>query len=192
MLGSFTLALGIWFLTGSSGRSADDEDDAKLIKEAKTAVEDLVASMGKGGPGKKEAAAIQKKFPELKPVMIGAFKPRERGGMGAGPAEPNDGVETRIINWDKAKKPMPPADLAKQKATIERVAEVARGMAEVAEAYTPKKDASKWKKYNEAMRKGAEDLAKGAKENDPAAVKRAITDLNGSCTDCHGDFRDNN
>jgi cytochrome c556 len=194
VLGSFALALGIWALAGGSSRSADDDEDAKLIKEAKEAVEQLVGSMGKGSNGKKEAEAIQKKFAELKPVMVAAFKPRLKGGMGVGPADPNDGVEIRIINWSKAKKPMTAPELAKQKETLERAAEITRSMAEVAELYAPKKaaDAAKWKRYNDAMRKGSEDLAKAAKSGDAEGVKRAVTDINGSCTDCHGDFRDNN
>jgi cytochrome c556 len=66
-------------------------------------------------------------------------------------------------------------------------------MTEVAELYAPKKpaDAAKWKRYNEAMRKGADDLSKAAQKGDAEGVKRAVTDINGSCTDCHGDFRDN-
>jgi hypothetical protein len=186
VLSSLTLTLGICILAGRSP-AVDDEEDARVIREARNAVDDLIAEMNTGGTGKEKARAIHEKFPELKPLMVGAFKPRG-GGIG-GPAE---AVETWIIKWSKAKQLMAPAELDRQKEALQRAAAVARGMAEVAELYPPKKaaDAAKWKRYNDALRKGAEDLARAARAREPAGVQKAVADLNGSCLDCHGDFRD--
>jgi cytochrome c556 len=194
MVAGFGLALGVAILGTNKGRS-DDDEDFKVNKEAGEAVAKLLEALDKPGDGTKKAAeGIKAKYAELKPVMSGAFKPRKAGGIGAGPVDANDGVETRILKWDSPKsRPLGPADVVKQKETLEKVAEVSRGMADVAEQYAPTKagDAAKWKKYNDAMRKAAKDLSDATKGGDAAAVRKAITNLHASCTDCHGDFRDN-
>jgi hypothetical protein len=186
VLGSFALGVGIWVLAGSS--RADDEEDARLARDARNAVEKLIDKMNKGGTGKDQAREIREKFTELKPIMLAGFKPPPGG------TRPGDGdaIEARIIKWSNAAKPMAPAELDKQKAALQRAAEVARSMAEVAALYPRKKpaDTAKWKRYNDDMRKAADDLAKAVKASDPKAVHKAVTDIYGSCTDCHSDFRD--
>jgi hypothetical protein len=192
MVAGLGLALGVAMLGTNKGRS-DDEDDIKAIKEGAESVSKLLETLDKPGDATKKAAeAIKAKFPELKPVMSGAFKPRKAGGLGCGKVEDGDGVETRIIQWDSPRsRPLSPADVVKLKETLETVAKVSRGMSDVADEYVPKKDGAKWKKYNEAMRKSAKELSDATKAGDAMAVRKAITNLHASCTDCHGDFRDN-
>jgi hypothetical protein len=40
------------------------------------------------------------------------------------------------------------------------------------------------------MRRSAKDLSSAVKMADPEGVKKAGTELYGSCTDYHGDFRE--
>jgi cytochrome c556 len=187
-LGAFGLALVISVAGGSAGRTADeDEDEIKATKEAQVAVVQMVEAMRKGDSCKEQAEAIHKKFPDLKPVM-NIFKPSSKHGLGVGPKGPGDGIEQRIINWST--KTQSRSDAARNRPAMERAAEVSRAMAEVADVYLPKKDVSKWKKYCQEMRDGADELMKSARGGDPKAIKTAATNLNGSCTSCHGDFRD--
>jgi cytochrome c556 len=186
-IAGFLLALGIAFVIASSGQSADeDEDFIKDVKEARGEVIKLMDSMGKGG-GKAEAAAIKKRFAELKPVMY-AFKPRDKHGLGVGPEGKGDGIELKIIALGK--RAPAKADVAKMKDDLIKMAVVSKAIAEVADLYPPKKDAAKWKQYDDEMRKGADELIEAAKSGDPAKIKAAANNLNASCTSCHADFRD--
>jgi hypothetical protein len=148
----------------------------------------MVESMRKGSSGKDEAEAIHKRFPDLKPVM-NVFKPSSKHGLGVGPKGPGDGIEQRIIHWSTKSQSKP--DAMRNRPAMERAGEVSRAMAEVADVYLPKKDVTKWKKYVQEMRDGSEELMRVARQGDPKAIKTAATNLNGSCTGCHGDFRDN-
>src|SRR5690242_9387004 len=94
-LAGLLLALGIWTVAVPTGQGADEEDK-EVVKEAQGAVIKLMEAMEKGGDGKKEADGIRKKFDALKPSMY-VFKPRDKGGIGVGPAMKGDGIELKII-----------------------------------------------------------------------------------------------
>jgi cytochrome c556 len=190
MLAGMALALGIWATAAPIGQGADD-DDKETLKEAKQAQADvlkLMATMDKGGNPSADAAAIKSKFSELKPSMY-IFKPRARGGLGIGPMGKRDGIEFKIMDLS-SKKPPTAAEVAKEMEDYIKIAKVSKAMAEVTDQYLPKKDANDWKKFTQEMRKGADQLIAAAKKGDPAAIKKAATTLNASCTDCHGKFRD--
>ena len=87
------------------------------------------------------------------------------------------------------------ADLQKNGKAYAGMGDVSLTLAELTEIFTPKdkkgeKDPKKWKEYTENMRKGAKDLSAAATKGDGAAVQKAAKSLYGSCTDCHGIFRD--
>jgi cytochrome c556 len=182
------LALGVWFVTASGGRTADDDEDKQAIKDAQQALTKLMDTMAKGGNTAAEVKAIRDKFGELKPIMYAAFKPRKNGGMGIGPPGQGDGIELKIISLGKRALQKP--DVAKWQDDLQKIADVSKAIAEVADLYPPKKDAEKWKQYDTEMRKGAEELARAAKGGDPKAIKNAANNLNASCSNCHSDFRD--
>jgi hypothetical protein len=185
LVASLSLALGIALLRTNHGRSDDDEEEAKVRKEAGEAIAKLLEALDKPGGAKKEAATIKAKFPELKPLMEAAFKPA-KGNI---PFEP--GVETWIIKWDHPRsRSLTAADIAKLKEVLECVAKVSRSMAYVTDEYVRKRGAANWMRFSAAMRMAAEDLSKGTKAADATAVRKAITNLHASCTSCHGDFRD--
>jgi cytochrome c556 len=188
-LAGLLLALGTWATVATTGQGrADDDEDKQAVKEAQGEILKLMDTMAKGGNPAAGAAAIKKKFAELKPSMY-VFKPRKNGGLGIGPPMQGDGIELKIINLSKNKPPSK-AEVAKWADDYVKMAEVSKVMAEVAALYPPKKNVDDWKQYNDAMRKGADQLIAAAKKGDPEAIKKAATNLNASCTDCHSKFRD--
>jgi cytochrome c556 len=187
MLVGLLLALGIWAAAASTGQGADDDDDKAAAKAAQADIVKLMDIMDKGGDPAKGADAIKKKFPELKPSMY-IFKPRDKGGLGVGPVAKGDGIELKIMALSK--KAPSAADAARMVDDFIKIAKVSRAMAEVTERYPPKQGARDWQKYTQEMRKGADELIAAAKKGDPAAIKKAATTLNASCTDCHSKFRD--
>ena len=52
------------------------------------------------------------------------------------------------------------------------------------------KGAREWAEWTEEMRTAALQLAETAKKKDAAGVKAAVNKLNGTCSSCHGEFRD--
>jgi hypothetical protein len=185
MFAGALLALGLWSMTAYS---ADDEDEKKARKEAQEAVLKLVDSMnGNKGDIKAQAAAIKKKFDELEPIMW-IYKPRNKGGLGMG--KDGAGIELELGRLSGPKARLTPAKIAELKPDLVKAAEISRAIAEVSDLYAPKKDVSKWKNYNKEMRKAADELIQAAKGSDPMQVKKAITNLNASCTNCHSDFRE--
>jgi cytochrome c556 len=181
------LALGVW--AAPTGKGADDEEDKEAIKAAQKDVLKLMDTMGNGGNGKADAAAIRKKFAELKPSMY-IFKPRKNGGLGIGPPMQGDGIELKIGFLANPKKPLAKADAARQMDDFILMANVSKAIAEIADLYPPKKDKEDWKQYDQDMRKGADKLIAAAKTGDPKEIKKAAIDLNASCTNCHSKFRD--
>jgi hypothetical protein len=190
MMAGLCLALSL-AAVGLRGGDPEDEHLNKEVKEATQALVQMLETTGKTGNGKSEAKAIHAKFSKrLKPVMWAAFEARKKGGIGAGPEGPKDGIEERVLQWDSPRsRPLGRDDIIKQKGTLQRVAEVSRAMADVTAEYAPKNSLAKWKQYTDAMRKAAEELSRGTTAGDAAMVKKAIANLHGSCTDCH-DFVD--
>ncbi len=187
------LALGIWCAAATPGFSADDEEDA-AVKEAQKGILKLMDM--NGNAAKTEAKVIADKARKaaggadegLKFVMR-AFKPRAKGGIGVGAK--GESIELKIIALSKRVS----GEAAKQKGDLEKIAGVSKAISEVTHYYTPKakkagKDPKDWTKFTEEMTKGADELAKAAKSGNAREIKTAATNLNASCTNCHGTFRD--
>ncbi len=192
------LALGVWCAAAAPGFSADDEEDTKAVKEAQQGILKLMGM--NGNAAKTEAKSIADASRKaagggdegLKYVMR-AYKPQKKGGIGVGA----DGasIELKIIGLSK--RTLPPRAVAAEAKDLEKIAGVSKAIAEVTHYYTPKakkagKDPKDWTKFTEEMSKGADELAKAAKSGNPKEIKTAATNLNASCTNCHGTFRDAN
>jgi hypothetical protein len=178
------LGLSLWSITGYS---ADDEDD-KANKEAQQAVLKLVDSMnGNKGDIQGQVAAIKKKFDELKPIMW-VYKPRKKGGIGM--SQDGAGFENELSRLGGPKSRLTPQKVAQLKPDLTKIAEISKAIAEVSDHYAPKKDTAKWKGYTKEMRKASDELIQSAKGGNPVQVKKAINNLNSTCTNCHSDFRE--
>jgi soluble cytochrome b562 len=188
--GAALLAVGLVFLTG--GRAADDkgprEEVDKLAEVAAKSPADL----------QKKADAYAKNVDSLEDVM-NLLKKRMKdgkGGYGIGPkptGQADDGIEARIQNY--AKKAPPAATLKKEKDDLIQAMNRTKAIAAIAVAKKPTKkegdkDPKDWKEYSDEMVKQADALSKAIESGDPKAVKDAASRLNGSCTNCHGKFRD--
>src|SRR5262249_6972673 len=185
------LAASLWSLTAYS---ADDDDEKKAIKEAQQAVLKLMDSMnGNNGDVKAQAKAIKDKFEELKPVMW-VYKKRSKGGIGMG-KDGADDIELKIgkIGSSTSKEKLTPKKLADMKADLIKAGELSKAVAEVGDLYAQqyaKKNPAKWKEYIKDMKKGSDELIEAAKSDNVEKVKKAANNLNSSCTNCHGDFRE--
>jgi hypothetical protein len=169
------LALGL-FISTSWISPAGAQNDKPAAKEVVKIAEDLAA-------GKKftesDAKVFAKKYDDLEDVM-GAFKAPKRG-------QPN--MES-ILNKLSAKGSFTEAE----KAELTKIAKISRAMALLTPHYDEKTKGSaekkkKWDKFTADMATGAQDVLKALKVSDNKAIKTATTNLSGSCTDCHGDFR---
>lgn len=180
------LAFGVFCMVANQGQSAN------FIYDAKEAIAAVSAQVGKNDS--KALAEIAKKY-SLDEIMH-AFKFRAKGGIGVGDkagAITPDGIEAKLQGL--MKKAPDKADLQKNGKAYAGMGDVSLTLAELTEIFTPKdkkgeKDPKKWKEYTENMRKGAKDLSAAATKGDGAAVQKAAKSLYGSCTDCHGIFRD--
>jgi hypothetical protein len=190
------LALGIWCAATSTGWSADDEEDTKAIQEAQKGIVKL-ANMN-GAAAKAEAKAIADKARKaaaggdegLKFVMR-AYKPRAKGGIGVGAK--GESIELKIIALSK--RALKDADVAKQSKDLDKIVDVSKAISEITYEFTPKtkkagKDPKDWTKFTDEMKKGSDELAQAIKSGKGAAIKTTANNLNASCTNCHGTFRD--
>jgi len=187
------LSAAIGLLTaGSAIRAADDDDEVKMTKSAGKDIADLAKQIEAGKDVKALAAKIDKKYEDLKPLMDAAFKPRDKYGIGVGPKGKGDGIEVKIQNMSK--RALAAATLAKQKEALLKMGYINLAIAEVTmlRSVKPKggKGPKEWKSHTEEMKQGALELIKAVKSGNPAAVKTASLKLEGSCTNCHSDFRD--
>jgi hypothetical protein len=188
--GATVLTVGIVFL--AVGRAADE-------KEPRDEVDRLAGMAAKDSPDlRKSAQAYAKDVEDLGDVM-NLFKKREKGnkggyGIGAKPApgDQADGIEARIQNM--AKKAPDKDTLKKEKDDLKQAMDRATAIGEIALAKPPEKapgkDPKDWQKLAEDMVKEAKNTRKAIDSGDPKAVKEAAVKLNGTCTDCHGKFRD--
>src|SRR4051812_38953613 len=132
------LALGVWVVAAADSRSADDKNQVKN--------DILKLAQGKGGAKAEDIAKA-----ELGDVMQ-LFKPRPKGGVGIGPvpgAIKPDGIELKLIDLGK-KRPLGPADVAKQADPLAEAGEITGAIADVAQHYANKegkKSPAKWKQY---------------------------------------------
>lgn len=178
------LALGVVSLAVAR----DDDDDQKAAAAAAPDVQKLADAAADAAALTKQADLVSKKY-ELKPIMW-AFKPKEKGGLGAG-SDPQ-GVELKLIKLGK--KPL--KDLPTQAGDLEKTAQLTRGIAEITPSYAGKftktpAEAKLWTGYADGMKKGADDLAAAVKAGNANDVQKVANKLNESCNDCHTKFRDN-
>jgi hypothetical protein len=132
---------------------------------------------------------------DLKHIMWAAYKPQAKGGVGANPkpgATTGLGIERKLDLLSQ--KGIPQAQLSRESADLIRMAQVVQATAEIAEMNTPKKDEPKkpvadWKRFNKDQKDAAQDLIDAVRANNPNQVRTAATKLYGSCTSCHGVFR---
>ena len=187
VVGMLALAVGFGFWVAMSGAADDD---------AKTTVPKIAAALEKNdaADAKKQAAALAKSA-EIEDVMH-VFSLRRSKGLGVG-TKPDaikpDGIEAKIM--DLAKKPLPQEQLNTQADALLQMAYVSAAIGEVAHAKPPEKDEGKkkksdWLKWSTDMRDSALQFAVAVKDKKPASVQKAATKLYGSCTQCHGVFKD--
>jgi len=142
----------------------------------------------------KAGAAIAKKY-MLDDVMY-QFKPRnakKNPGIGIG-SKPGaikpDGIEQKLQNMAKR---VSPADVKAAK-DLQRMAEISAAIASIAVNLPPpamgaKKPAA-WKKHSKEMFEASKALIKALDTKKPDVIKKAVINLNATCTDCHSIFRD--
>lgn len=131
---------------------------------------------------------------DLTTISMKLFAVRTRGGLGldSRPAKNLDGIEARLIALGR--KPLLPADLAKQADEIVRFACVTAVLGELTHALAPEKDDGKkkrteWIEWSVQMRDAGRQLADAARSKNPKDVRVAAAKLNSTCTSCHEVFR---
>jgi cytochrome c556 len=191
--------LALCLLASPHPCSADDKDDAADIKEAQKATEKLKKLTDAIAEGKeKEIADLKKALndtTDLKHIMWAAYKPQAKGGLGANPKPDSStgmGIERKLDLISQ--KGLPQTQVTRESADLIRMAHVVQAIAEIAEMNTPKMDEPKkpvadWKKFNKEQKEAAQDLIDAVKANNAGQVRTAATRLYGSCTSCHGVFR---
>jgi len=148
----------------------------------------------------KEGQAVAKKHDDLAEIMD-VFKPRSKtakvSGIGIGDTPGTiipDGIEQKIIRM-AGRVGVTEGDMAKAPA-LKRMAEIAAAVAAVT-VHKPNEKAQKnaastqkWKDWSKEMHDSAQDLSKAIEAKDRTRAKAAVTKLHGTCTSCHGEFRD--
>lgn len=179
--------LGLLAAVVTTAARADEAEDVRK------AVVGLVKQL----EGKKDiakAAEQAAKDHEFYMVMA-AFKPAKRGGIGVG--EKGDSIEIKISRLERsgvrAAELASSKDLQKQLLKVGRVSQAIAEMTQhAASEYARSGEKQKlWQRYSQDMKKAAAALTAAAKAKDAAKVKKAALDLNTSCLECHSDFRDN-
>jgi hypothetical protein len=125
----------------------------------------------------KDAKAFAAKWDDLEDVMKAGFKP----GGNAPFANVHRLMRQRMFT-------------VADKALLTTFANRSRGMAIVTPHYDykTKGNAAKkqdWDKYSKAMEEGAAALLQAIKAGGAPTISKELTNLVGSCTDCHGKFR---
>jgi hypothetical protein len=192
ILGSAVLAAGLALATADRGVAADDKKTAvaATLRLAK-ALEDKDEAAAK-----KELDLIAMKG-SLDEVMH-LFALRSKGGAGVGEtpgAITPDGIEAKILNLSKGKKPIPEATLKKEGDALAKAGYISAALAEVALKFRPEKkegnkDPKDWDTWSKDMKVAGLELAEAAKAKKPKETKEAVNKLNASCNNCHGVFRD--
>jgi hypothetical protein len=131
--------------------------------------------------------------------MRAAFKPRNKGGVGVGAAEPpagmKDSVELAIIDMATRRNNPGQPVLNNNNADLVKLAEITLAIAEINHYYKPtkvlpKKDPKDWQRLNDDMKASAKELIEAIKAKDQKKVTDAAKKVNTTCNDCHGIFRD--
>ncbi len=186
-LGS-ALIVALGLLAAGTPSMADDDED-KAIKAAQADILDLAKQIEEGKDVKAAAATISKKYEDLNTIMY-AFKPKAKKGIGFGPK--GEGIEQKIQSMGK--RAIASAMLEKQKAELIKMGYINAAIAELTlqRMIKPKggKGQKEWTEHTTEMKKASLELIEAIKGGDSAKVKTASLKLEGSCTNCHGDFRD--
>jgi hypothetical protein len=179
-------------MASNPGQAADDE-----MAAARKIIDKLTASVTKDpAAARKEAVEIAKTLDTLEHIMY-LYKKRDADGYGVG-AKPGeimpDGIEAKIQNMGRGK-PMSAAQLEKEGPALIEMVQRTIAIGEITLAAAPKKkvgekDPKDWKEYTEEMIKSSHELIKAIKAKDGKAVKAVVSQLNSSCNNCHGKFRD--
>ncbi|MFQ3650657.1 MAG: cytochrome c [Gemmataceae bacterium] len=183
------VGLGLFAFASPSVNSQDNKVKP-VIKE----ILEIAADLEAGKDVVAKVKAFRKKHDDLDEVMHG-YKPRMRGGVGVDPKADakSDGVEMKFNAI--ARRAMAPAALKKEKDLLLKAAYFNLAMAKLTKEYAPEKPkggkgAKEWNKLTDEMEKGTKDMLEALKKEDPAALKKAVTDINNACNTCHSDFRD--
>ncbi len=186
------------FLAPARGRDDDDKEEKEnrmKMAAAQVDVLKLVDSLGgKEDDVKKQALDVAQKH-AIKFVM-GQFRPRDKGGVGVGQpgAFPFDSVELELLLLSK--KGVTPAQMAVQKADLQKMAQVMLAVSYVVPSYAPKTDEAgkpikDWMRLSDDMKKQSKGLGEAIKGGDPMTVQSGAKALNSTCESCHTEFRDN-
>jgi len=178
------LVLGVALVAGYIRAADDDDEDAR---KARGAILDVTKDVEGGKDVNNKIDALRKKYEDLEHLMK-VYKPREKGGLGIGPASKGDGIEFKIINLGKKK--LAPGALSKEKAELLKMAYLNLAMSKITNKFVGKKKPKEWKSYSEDMEKASKELLEALKKDDPVAVQKSAFKLNASCTGCHSDIRD--
>jgi hypothetical protein len=194
------LAVGLTaFARGPSeeGKGDDEPLQRRKVEAARPDVLRLADSLDRDEDEiERQAQAVAEKH-DLGSVM-GVFKPRDKGGVGVG-AKPDtilpDGIELKLLLLGK--EPLTPKALEAQRDDLIHAAKVALAVSRAAPLYASqytghgtlraKRD---WVLYCKDMNSAAQDWIDAMNRDDFKALKKAGADLNRSCNDCHGDFRE--
>jgi hypothetical protein len=170
--------------------SSQDAKAKPILKE----IQEIAADLEAGKDVTAKVKSFRKKHTDLDEVMH-TYKPRGRGGVGVDPKADakGDGLEMKFNAL--AKRALAPAALKKEKDLLLKAAYVNAAMAKITLEYPPEKPkggkgAKEWAKLTKEMEKGTMEMIEAIKKDDPAALKKAVTDVNNACNTCHSDFRD--
>jgi len=173
---------------------ADDDEDAKKLKEAMDAARKVVMANLNGITP--DAAAKLAKEHKIDATMK-LMKPVSKHGISIGAltkAMHKDSIE--LLIRDYAIMGPTKAEVEKYNDDLVKSIQVVGVIAEMTPTWTPLKDGpmgktkDKWKALTEDMKKGSAELIAAAKAKDEKAVATAAKKLNESCAQCHKIFRD--
>jgi hypothetical protein len=113
----------------------------------------------------------------------------DEGGLAIGKFP---GIEAKLINMSRRVRE---ADFKKEAKDVERMANVITAISEVAIHKKPtkksgKKDPKDWETWAKEMRENSIALSDAASKKDAKAAGEAAKKLYGSCTSCHGVFKE--
>jgi hypothetical protein len=183
---AFACALG---LAMTAHVRADEKDD--IVK--------LARQLARGEePDKKLMAELVKV--DLEDVMK-SFKLREKGraienggiGVGNSGSITPDGIEAKFKSLGKNE--MTAKEIDEQAEALIKAANEAAVIGKVILAKSPGKKVgalglARWRGWAQDLVDGSNDLAKALKAKDATKILKAVKNVNASCANCHGTYRD--
>jgi hypothetical protein len=186
---------GLLSAARANGLRLGDEIDKGQLDAAKTTA---AALAGLKDAAKDSGSPLKADDVELLDIM-NLLRLRSKGGLGFGLKPPTtglastDGIESKLLGMTK---PAAINAALKQPDDLVRSAYILVAVSGVCDAHPPKKKgangkgAKEWADWTDEMRTAALQLADAAKKKDTAAVKATVNKLNGTCSSCHGEFRE--